>query len=647
MRFASVSLAVIAFALAGPAAGQDRATMSAPQALPIADPIPAARDIAYPGTMTLDVDATDIARGVYDVKQTVPVAGAGRLTLLYPEWLPGKHAPRGAIAELVDLRITADGKPVKWVRDSYDVYAFHVDVPAGAEQLDLAFKFLTPLARNQGRVVITPEMMNLQFEQVSLYPAGYYTRQIKVRPTITLPAGWSAATALDGAVATADASGKRIAYGVTDYETLIDSPIFAGKHYRKWDLGQGVTLNVVADEAKNLEVPAEAIAQHRRLVAEAVAAFGARHFDHYEFLLALTDKLGGIGLEHHRSSENTREPDFFTDYDNNENDRGLLPHELVHSWNGKFRRPAGLWTPDYRTPMKDNLLWVYEGQTSFWDLVLAARAGVQSKEMVLADWARLAAYYSVQPGREWRSVEDTTLDPIIAARKAKPNSSLSRGEDHYNEGSLTWLAADMKIRELTGGKKSLDNFAKAFFGIRDGDWGQITYDFDDVVATLNGVAPYDWAGFLDAKLRQPNQPAPLEGITAGGYRLVWKDEPNVVDKARAKDSKGVDFTYSLGITVDKDGELSSVLWDSPAHRAGLVSGVEIVAVGDTAYSGERLTAAITAAKDAKTPVTLLTKRGDTYRTVEIAYQGGLRYPHLEKAVAGKAPLDRLLEPLVR
>jgi predicted metalloprotease with PDZ domain len=621
--------------------------MSAPQALPIADPIPAARDIAYPGTMTLDVDATDIARGVYDVKQSVPVAGAGPLTLLYPEWLPGKHAPRGAIAELVDLKITAGGKAVKWVRDSYDVYAFHVDVPAGAKQLDLAFKFLTPLARNQGRIVMTPEMMNLQFEQVSLYPAGYYTRQIKVRPTITLPAGWSAATALDGAVTRANANGNRIAYGVTDYETLIDSPIFAGKHYRKWDLGQGVTLNVVADEAKNLGVPAEAIAQHRRLVAEAVAAFGARHFDHYEFLLALTDKLGGIGLEHHRSSENTREPDFFTDYANNENDRGLLPHELVHSWNGKFRRPAGLWTPDYRTPMKDNLLWVYEGQTSFWDLVLAARAGVQSKETVLADWARLAAYYSVQPGREWRSVEDTTLDPIIAARKAKPNASLSRGEDYYNEGSLTWLAADMKIRELTGGKKSLDDFARAFFGIRDGDWGQVTYDFDDVVATLNGVAPYDWASFLDTKLRQPGQPAPLEGITAGGYRLVWKDEPNVVDKARAKDSKGVDSTYSLGITVDKDGELSSVLWGSPAHRAGLVSGVEIVAVGDTAYSGERLTAAITAAKDAKTPVTLLTKRGDTYRTVEIAYRGGLRYPHLEKAVAGTAPLDRLLEPLVR
>lgn len=647
MRFASASLAVIALALTAPAAAQDRTTMSAPQALPIADPIPAARDIPYPGIMTLDVDATDIGRGVYDVKQTVPVTGAGRLTLLYPEWLPGKHGPRGAIAELVDLRISAGGKPVAWTRDSYDVYAFHVDVPAGAKQLDLAFKFLTPLDRSQGRIVMTPEMMNVQFEQVSLYPAGYYTRQIKVRPTITLPAGWTGATALDGGVAKAIASGNRVAYGVTDYETLVDSPIFAGAHYRKWDLGQGVTLNVVADEAKNLEVPADAIAQHRRLIDEAVALFGARHFDHYEFLLALTDKMGGIGLEHHRSSENTREPDFFTDYANNENDRGLLPHELVHSWNGKFRRPAGLWTPDYRTPMKDNLLWVYEGQTSYWDLVLAARAGVQSKEVVLADWARLAAYYSVQPGREWRSVEDTTLDPIMAARKPKPNSSLSRGEDYYNEGSLTWLAADMKIRALTGGRKSLDDFAKAFFGFRDGDWGQVTYDFDDVVSTLNGVAPHDWATFLDTKLRQPGQPAPLEGIESGGYRLVWKDEPNVVDKAREKDSKGADLTYSLGLSVNKSGELSSVLWDSPAHRAGLVSGIEIVAVGDTAYSVDRLTAAVTAAKDGKTPVRLLTKRGDSYRTVEIAYKGGLRYPHLEKTVTGVAPLDTLLAPLAR
>ena len=627
-------------ALAHPAVAQDRSQMSAPQPIAIPNDIPAARDVPYPGVMTLAVDATDTTRGIFRVSQTVPVAQAGRMTLLYPEWLPGKHGPRGAIAELTGFRISANGQPLAWTRDSYDVFAFHIDVPQGASQLDLAFEFLSPNRTSEGRVNVTPEMMNVQWEQVALYPAGHFTRQIRVKPSITLPAGWTGIAALDGGVTTGD----RVDYAVTDFETLVDSPMFAGRHFAKWDLGNNVTLNVVADEAKNLAAKPEHIEAHSRLVSEAIALFGGKHFDRYEFLLALTDRMGGIGLEHHRSSENSRERNYFTDWDTTPAARGLLPHELVHSWNGKFRRPEGLWTPDYKTPMKDNLLWVYEGQTSYWDLILGARSGIQPKEVVLGELARMAGTYAEQPGRAWRSVEDTTLDPIMAARKPKPNSSYSRGEDYYNEGSLTWLAADMKIRSLTGGRKSLDDFARAFFGIKPGDWGQVTYDFDEVVATLNGVAPYDWAGFLDTKLRQSGQPAPLEGIEAGGYRLVWKDTPNAYDADRLKAAKTNDLYHSLGFNLDKAGEVTSVLWDSPAFAKGVVNGLTIVAVNGVAYDADRLKEAVTAAKTG-TPVRLMTKRGDRYDTIDISYAGGLRYPHLEKIGTGTTPIDRLLEPI--
>ena len=354
--------------------------------------------------------------------------------------------------------------------------------------------------------------------------------------------------------------------------------------------------------------------------------------------------MGGIGLEHHRSSENTRETDYFTEWADNGSERGLLPHELIHSWNGKFRRPAEMWMPNYSIPMRDNLLWVYEGQTSYWDLVLAARSGLQSKEMVLAEWAKYAGFYAEQPGRDWRSVEDTTHDPIFGARKPKPNSSWSRGEDYYNEGALIWLAADMTIRELSNGKKSLDDFAKAFFGVRDADWGVLTYDFDEVVRTLNAVQPYDWAKFLDTKLRQPGQPAPMTGLDKGGYRLVWKEEPNIFDKEIMKEGNTVNLTHSLGLTLDKDAKVTSVFWNSPAFKADIVNGAKVIAVGGVAYSKERLTDAVTAARDGKTPVRLLVERNKRYEQIDIAYSGGLRYPHLESTTKGETAMDRLLAP---
>jgi predicted metalloprotease with PDZ domain len=613
---------------------------SAPQPVPIIDRVPDPEDRPLSAPMRLEVDATDVARAIFRVKQTIPVEVGKPLILLYPQWLPGKHGPRGALAEITGLKIRAGGKLLTWTRDPVEVYAFHVDTPAGTKSVDVEFQFTSPVQGSEGRIVVTPAMMNIQWEQVSLYPAGHFTRAIQVQPSITLPKGWTGVAALDGA----RTNGNRIDYGITSYETLVDSPMFAGPHYRKWDLGNKVTLNVWADEAKFLEAKPEQIAAHRALVDEAVILFGSKHFDRYEFLLGLTEELGGIGLEHHRSSENTRETDYFTEWDDNGSERGLLPHEIIHSWNGKFRRPDTMWTPNYATPMRDNLLWVYEGQTSYWDLVLAARSGLQSKEMVLAEWAKYAGFYAEQPGRDWRSVEDTTHDPIFGARKPKPFASQARGEDYYNEGSLVWLATDMTIRELSRGTKSLDDFAKAFFGVRDADWGVLTYDFDEVVRTLNAVQPYDWATFLDTRLRQPGQPAPLTGFEKGGYRLVWKEEPNVFDKEIMKEGSNLNLIHSLGLTLDKDGKVISVLWNSPAFKADIVNGTKIIAVGGVAYAKDRLTDAVTAAKDGKTPVRLLVERNKRYEQIDIAYSGGLRYPHLERVGSGETAIDRLLKP---
>jgi predicted metalloprotease with PDZ domain len=640
MKPTKMSRTLAALALSSSLVSAAHAQTSAPQPVAIVDRVPEPEDRPLPAPMKLEVDATDIARAIFRVKQTIPVEAGKPLILLYPQWLPGKHGPRGALAEMTGLKVRSNGKLLEWTRDPVEVYAFHVDTPAGTRSVDVEFQFTSPVHGSEGRIVVTPAMMNIQWEQVALYPAGHFTRAIQVQPSITLPKGWTGVAALDGAKTT----GNRTEYGVTTFETLVDSPMFAGPHYRKWDLGNKVTLNVWADEAKFLEAKPEQIAAHRALVDEAVILFGSKHFDRYEFLLGLTEELGGIGLEHHRSSENTRETDYFVEWNDNMSERGLLPHELVHSWNGKFRRPADMWTPNYSVPMRDNLLWLYEGQTSYWDLVLAARSGLQSKEMVLAEWAKYAGFYAEQPGRDWRSVEDTTHDPIFGARKAKPFASQARGEDYYNEGSLTWLATDMTIRELSRGTKSLDDFAKAFFGVGDADWGVLTYDFDEVVRTLNAVQPYDWAKFLDTKLRQPGQPAPLTGFEKGGYRLVWKEEPNSFDKETMKEGTKLNLIHSLGLTVDKDAKVTSVFWNSPAFKADIVNGAKIIAVGGIAYTKDRLTDAVTAAKDGKTPVRLLVERNKRFEQIDIAYSGGLRYPHLERVGTGETAIDRLLMP---
>jgi predicted metalloprotease with PDZ domain len=613
---------------------------SQPSALPVAQSVPAPRDVAYPGTIQIEVDATDIQHATFRTRQTIPVAGPGPLTLLFPKWLQGNHAPRGEIEKVAGLTFTANGRPLPWRRDPYDVHAFHLDVPAGARAIVASFDFVSATDSNQGRVVITPDMLNLQWNSVTLYPAGYYSRRIPVEARVTYPAGWTAASGLP-----ATRSGAVYRYEKTDYETLLDSPVFAGRYFRSEQLAPDVRLNMVADAPEKLAATPEQIDAHKRLVDQALKLFGARHYDRYEFLLALTDQMGSIGLEHHRSSENGVDPDYFLKWNDGPGRRNLLPHEFAHSWNGKYRRPAGLWTPDTNTPTRNSLLWVYEGQTQFWGYVLGARSGLFSKQETLDAFASIAAGLDAgRPGRTWRSMEDTTYDPIVAARRPKPWTSWQRPEDYYNEGMLVWLEVDATLRRLTGGQRGMDDFARAFFGGRDGDWGTVTYTLDDIVATLNGIAPHDWAGLLNARQYETVVGAPLAGFTASGYTLVYTDEPTPYWKDVEKRSKGLDLSYSGGFALDSAGKVTSVVWDGPAYKAGLTVGASIVGVNDRPYSADALKEAIVAAKGGKAPVRLMVRKFDRFANLSLDWTGGLRYPRLQKTGTGEGPLDRLLAP---
>ncbi len=615
---------------------------TAPQPMPIVDTIPAARDTPYPGTIELKVDATDVTRGIFSVVETIPVAQAGRTVLLFPAWLPGNHSPRGEIEKLAGLVITADGKRLDWTRDPVDVFAFHIDVPEGAKAIEARFQFISATKSDQGRVVMTPHMLSLQPNSVSLYPAGYFTRGIPVRMTVTYPTGWTAAGALKAQV-----TGSTYAYEPTNYEILVDSPILAGRHGKTFALTPRVDLAVFADDPDELAATPAQIDAHKRLVDQSVKAFGSQHYDHYTFLLSITDRLGGIGLEHHRSSENGVTPGYFTKWEEGPGRRNLLPHEFSHSWDGKFRRGADLWTPDFKMPMRDSLLWVYEGQTQFWGYVLQARSGMVSKQDTLDQYASIMATYDSQPARQWRDLIDTTNDPVISARRPKGWTSWQRSEDYYNEGLLVWMEVDSLLRELSGGKKSIDDFAKAFFGVRDGDWGELTYTFADVAKTLDAIQPYDWAGLLTRRLTEHGKGAPLEGFRRNGYRLVYTDAPAPSFKNNEKVRKMVDLTYSGGLVLndgDSKGQISGVTWGGAAFDAGLTVGTTILAVNGEPFTADRMKDAIAGAKGKTAPIRLTVRQQDVFRDVVLNWHDGLRYPRLERTGSGESGLDRLLAP---
>ena len=610
--------------------------------------VPAAQQ-AWPGTITLAVDATDLDHKLLRVRETLPVT-AGPVRLLFPHWLPGQHGPSGAVSQLAGLKISAAGRPLAWVRDAVEMTAFDLVVPAGVTQLDIEFQFATSMEDGAERLSVTPDLLGLQWNSVLLYPAGPAVGRIGVQPSLTLPEGWQAGTALE----VAGQRGSTLDFKPTSVETLVDSPVFAGRHVHRYDLDPGaaaagrapVALTVVSDRASQGEMTPAQLAVHRALVTQADKVFASRHYAHYDFLLGVSDQFSRIGLEHHQSSENGVKGSFFTDWDKWASARDLLPHEYTHSWNGKFRRPADLWTPDFNAPMRDSLLWVYEGQTQYWGQVLAARSGLVSAADIREDLAEEAARLQVQGGRAWRNLQDTTNEPILQNQPGRRDwRTWQRSFDFYDEGALIWLEADMLIRQKSGGKRSLDDFARRFFGAEPARVAPLTYTFDDVVLALDKVQPFDWAGFLRERLDTHEAPALLNGLAASGWTLAWRDTPSDYLKAKLAAAKRADFSHSLGLVIGEGGKLASVAWNSPAFRAGAAPTATLLAVDGRAYTEEVLKEAISLAVNTQAPIALLVKAGDRYRTLSVDWHGGLRYPTLQRVAGTPDRLGQLLAPL--
>ncbi len=623
---------------------------------------PKVSDTAYPGVIALAVDATDVERRIQRATETIPVE-PGHLVLLYPQWLPGTHSPSGRIDQFAGLTCSGDDqRRVEWTRDPLDVWAFHFDVRKGTTVLTCSFQFLSPLEGGQDREVMTPAIVGVEWNQVLLYPAGHDASRIRFRATLKLPEGFRYAGALETEGAP-PASGP-VAFRETDLETLVDSPLFAGRYLKTIDLDPGaqaagrpqVRLNLVADRPTSLEAQPGQIDAHRRLVEQAYRLFRSQHYKHYDFLLSLSDQFGGIGLEHHQSSENGVRPDYFTEWHAAAASRGLLPHEYTHSWNGKFRRPFDLWTPNYNVPMQDSLLWVYEGQTQYWGNVLPARSGLWDVGFAREVQAAAAAECDARAGRVWRNLQDTTNQPIVGGRRESDWTDWERGADYYNEMDLVWLDADTRIRELSHDTRSLDDFAKGFFGVEDGRTSVLPYRFDDVVAALERVQPYDWRGFLRSRLDGYGPGAALDGLARSGWKLVFDDRENPFLKSLEAVRRSQGFRYSLGFDVGggngNDGgnrgaggdRIANLRWNSPAFKAGLTARMTLVAVNGRSYTGELLKEAITANKDGEHPIELIVKSGDYFRTVHIDYRDGLRYPHLARIEGTPDRLSQIFAP---
>lgn len=634
-------------------ASAQNANQPQPEPVPYPPPVPAPVDKPYVGPIQLTVEVTNVTDRVEHVHERVPVeSGAKELTLLYPQWIPGNHSPTGPISRLAGIVTSVDGRRVQWVRDRVNVYAFHIPLSNGAKAVEVDFDYLSPIKSADGRVEFSDTIIDVPWNEVVMYPAGYFSRDIPFDVTIKLPQGWKYATALE----TASDQGSTVTFQQTTLNTLVDSPLYAGLHYKRFDLSPTSTdrvyLDVFADEEKDLNATPDQIQKHKNLAMEADKLYGSHHYNHYDFLFSLSDVVGGEGLEHHQSSEDGTRANYFTDWDGNVFSRDLLPHEYTHSWNGKFRRPADLWTPNFNVPMRDDLLWVYEGMTQYWGTVLSARSGLRTAEQTRDTFARVAANFEVSPGRQWRPLVDTTNQPTMSQRRPVSWVSWELPENYYTEGELIWLDADTKIRELTHGQKSLDDFAKAFLGPYNGSFVTYTYDLDDIVKIMNGVAPYDWKTFFQQRVYDLHPKVPEDGITRGGYKLVYTDtEPAWMKKAQGRNGNG-DFSTSLGIALggrrgggqEPNGSISNVNWESPAFKAGITPDMQIVAVNGKAFSNQVLHDAILDAEKTKQPLQFQLRHGDEFKSVTVPYFDGLRIPSLQRVEGTPDLLDDILAP---
>ena len=607
-----------------------------------------AQDAAAIPPITVQVDASETTRRILHTRLTIPVQ-PGALTLYFPKWIPGEHAPTGPINSLVDLHLTTGGKPVAWHRDPVELYSIHLEVPAGAASLDAVFDDVIPTEEGgySSGTSSSAQLTLINWNQLVLYPAGHPVSRLTFQADLKLPPGWKFGTALP----VSSTEGDSTAFRPVTLETLVDSPVVAGAYYRNIpltaaDARPSNVMDLVADSAAALALPDEEIAHYKQLVAEAANLYGATHYDHYHFLVGLSEHIFHSGIEHHNSSLNTLPERAFIDKDERLAESDLLPHEFTHSWNGKYRRPASLTTPDFQVPMQDDLLWVYEGLTQYaGSYVLTARSGLNTPEWS-HDWlASIAASLDHRTGRDWRNLQDTATAASVLYESSREWSNLRRGVDFYPEGVLIWLEVDTLIRQKTKSEKSIDDFCHLFHGGQSGPPEVVTYTFDDVVNTLNAVVPADWRGLLRERLDSLSPRAPLGGIENAGWHLVYNDQPNRQDEARDTDKKTTSLAYSLGLIIKEDGTFQDVYADAPAFAAGISPSMKLVAVNGRAWTPKILKEALDAAKaPGSSPIELLILNDDFYKTYRLDYHGGERYPHLERDAAKPDLLEAICRP---
>jgi predicted metalloprotease with PDZ domain len=605
-----------------------------PQPVARPAPLPAPQDVPYPGTLILKVDATDLAHKVFSVQESIPVKPDSDLILLYPQWETASHAPTVPLSSLAGVFIRAGNDALPWQRDPVNPYAFHLHVPPGIDTLDVALQYLSPTGGRGGAVAMSAAMVNVQWQAMLLYPAGYFVRDIPVRAALRLPQGFTALTSLDAG----DAPGS---FAVTSLERLVDSPVYAGLHTRRIPLVQGaqpVTLDLVADTEQALAIPDQILERYRSSVRAIIQLFGTPPFRHYEMIVSLSDVLPNDGgTEHLESGENNLPLDFYMHPEAHPSYQDLIWHELVHAWNGKSRVPQGLWTADFNTPAQDGLLWVYEGQTQYWGEVLAARLGHRSKQTFLDLLAMEAASAVYRPGRRWKSLADSSLDPLYDAGHHVSWPDWQRREDYYAEGPLFWLDIDARLRAASHGKHSLDDFARNFFKTTQGAIS--TYDESDVAHALQALGAADWAGILKKKLDAHDDTDLLGGLTANGYRLAWSEQPTAVFKASESDDGADNFLYSIGLSVDGQGRVKALAWNGPAFQAGFSPNSKLTAVDGQPFSLDALRTAI--ANSAHRPVSLSAHFDGGDHTLTLDYADGLRYPRLERIPGSKDGFDYL------
>ncbi len=599
-----------------------------------------------PGPITISVDATDAPRRVLHAKLQFP-AQPGPLTLYYPKWMPADHSPDGPIWNLAGLHFSSGGKEIPWQQDDADMYAFNLDVPAGANSIEASLDFLLspPGPTIDFSASGAAKLFILMWNQVALYPKGWPAAELTYNPSLTLPNGWKFNTALP----VASQSGNSITFSPVAFDLLIDSPVQAGEFTRVYPLNPAIKppheLDVLSDDAWALDVPPALLENYSRLVAEADALYRSHHYRDYHFLLTLSDNTMGLGQEHHESSDDRIRQHTLLDPNARLLEAGLFPHEFTHSWNGQFRRPEGLATPDFQQPMKGELLWVYEGLTEFLGELLTARSGLVTPAQAREHFAETAAMLDHRAGRRWRSLQNTANAAQILYFSVSEWSSYRRSVDFYPEAVLIWLDVDATIRKLTNDSRSMDDFCHAFYAKPDGEPVIKTYTFDDVVATLNGIAPYDWRSFLRERLDSTGPHAPIGGITGGGWQLVYNDEPNEFIAAGDAEAGGADFTSSIGLHVKGDGTVIDAIPGMPAFEAGISPYLKIVAVNGRQFSVDELKRAVHDSKSNSAPIKLSALNANTLETHEIQYHDGNRYPHLERVEGAPDYLDEALKSL--